>query len=102
MSAFDTKVLDTLSTMKEHGGNILHDAEKTFLVKELRSHQGDLNSIPVKHVIEAIIQKGLTMDPPTLTPSIGVDDTFYHGVIKRFFQKFSKAANELAAQSMPK
>ena len=84
---------------KEQGGNTLSDAEKKFLVKELRSHQGDLNSMPGKHVIEAIMQKGLAMDPPTLEMGILVDDTFYHGVIKRFFIKFSGVAAELAQNS---
>ena len=99
LSAFDMKVLDALSMKKEQGGNTLSDDEKKFLVKELRSHQGDLNSVPVKHAIEAIIRKGLAMDPPTLEMGILVDDIFYHGVIKRFFKKFSTAAAELAQNS---
>ena len=99
LNAFDTRVVDELGMKHEKGPHQLEEAEKKFLISELRSHQGDVNSPPVKHVTDEIIQKGRSMDPPALKQHDDVDDLFYHGVIKRFFSKFSLAATALAEKS---
>ena len=96
LSAHDTAVLEKIALTREKGSNTLLDTEKIFLIKELRRRQGDLNSIPPKRVLEPIMLKGLKAEPPQLTMGLDATHDFYYGVIKRFFDKFFKAAAELA------
>ena len=100
LSVHDTAVLEQMAQKKGKGPNALLDTEKKFLIKELRRHQGDLNRMPPKSVIEPIMLKGLKAVPPQLEMGLDANHDFYYGVIKRFYEKFFKAlaATELAAK----
>ena len=96
MSAADKAVLEQIVVDGEKGQNTPMDAEKEFLVRELRRIQGNVNTKPCGKDINAIIEKGLSANPPKLIQRAGLDAKKYRGVIERFFNKFAKVSARLA------
>ena len=99
LNAFDSQIFEVLRTKREKGDHQLDEAQKKFLISELRSRQGDVNSPPGVVLTNEIMHKGLSMYPPALKIFDDVDEIFYFGVVKRFYNKWSLEATKLAESS---